>query len=239
MVSSDAPASATYVDHLFRGVAPVTVAGLPAGEHQIHVRSPGHVPAGRRVTLPAGRPSEVHLAPAARDALPLVVAFRAELQDAALPGELTVGLAGRTYADELSAPVLGLVRVSPVDTDGMVGLELAAYELASGKRLVRIAGRLPTDPTLLAQAVGQLQQEANGALALTEDDGSDGRLADSLVARGDGENHEQDDEGTVFETWYFWTVVGAVAVGTGVATYLLLQSGDDDGSGGAQIVLQF
>lgn len=234
-VESPAQGTNVYVDYSRRGTAPVTVDGLPAGQHVVRVMRPGFVPEVDNVTLRAGRPSQLTLVPDSGSQTRRWVGLTGRMGTTVLPDELdTDGDAG-ILASMLQLDLLGLLRVTRAHPGGPLALEFAAFDAATGDRIVHLeeqatAANLSTTGT-------QLVQRALRVMAEHEPSQAGQQVAVATGERTDSRDDDRDD-GSIFEKWYFWAAVGAVAVGGGVATYLLLQDGDDS-SDNAQIVIQF
>ncbi len=222
LIESDPPGAIAYVDFVARGVTPITVTGLRGGDHIVRVTRPGATPTVSTVTV---RPRQQEASSAFlvddEDAAGLYDAMMQVRQDdiAALGGQSWIREAARI----LQAERVGVIRVSPGELEGQVGLELLVFDVGTGRRLVRGAGQAPTGIGELESAVHRL---VSGALeaALTSRQATDTeRVAPPPV---DTESAivtpPPPPSASIVDEWWFWTIIGGVvvagaAVGIGVA----------------------
>ncbi|WP_236518492.1 PEGA domain-containing protein [Sandaracinus amylolyticus] len=223
-IESDPPGAIAYVDFLARGVTPIDVGGLLGGEHIVRVTRAGATPYVQSITVrPRGTEStSAYLVDDDRTAGLSDVLARVPQDDVA---SLQTDGAIREIAQRLDVERIGVIRVSPGDSDDRAALELLVFDVASGRRLVRGAGTVPTGVGDLERGVDQL---VSGALqaALTARQQSD---AERIPARGDEPppvTTPPPSEPSVFEQWWFWAIVGGAAVVVGASIAIGVAASD-------------
>jgi hypothetical protein len=224
-VESDPPGAIAYVDFLARGVTPIDVGALRGGSHIVRVTRAGATPFVQEITVRA-RGSESTSAYLVDDDR------TAGLSDALgrVPQDDVSSLAGdsaiREIATTLDVERIGVIRVSPGDTDERVALELVVFDVASGRRLVRGAGTVPTGVGDLERGVDQL---VSGALqaAITARQQTD---VERIPARRDEPiattPTTPSSEPSIVEQWWFWTIIGGVLVVGGAAAAIGVAASD-------------
>ena len=240
-IESDPPGIA-FVDFVARGVTPVTVSGLIAGEHIVRVTRAGATPSVSPVTVRAhGTESasaflvEETRAGGLHDAI-------ASIRDA----DSTAAPAGtpvHAVAEILDVERIGVIRVSRSDTDDQISMELLVYDVATGRRLVHGEGTAPI-------GIGQLEDAVHRFVS--------GGMEAALVTRPQVEQASEapppvDVESpltpppaapshSIAEEWWFWTIIGGVVVvGAGIAIGVVLgtQGSSVGQSPGGVVVLEF
>lgn len=233
-ITSAVPGAMAEVDARPVGPTPATVQGLAAGDHAFRVTRAGHEPALRSVALRPRRQGRIALNPEPGAGAPAILAAEESLRSEGLPTLLEAGAPLDRLSETLGLGILGAVRVAPGEADGAISLEMAAYDVRGGARIFH-AEEEATDEAALQQTTDQLATELLSALDAHNT--SQGQpLAHANPQRTDGSSDEGND-GSLVEKWYFWAAVAAVVAGGSVATYLLLQDGDEQAGG--QVVLRF
>lgn len=222
LIESDPPGAIAYVDFVARGVTPLTVTGLRGGEHIVRVTRPGATPSVSTVTVRARQQesSSAFLVDDERTAGLYDAMVQIRQDDiASLGAQSWIREAARI----LDIERVGVIRVSPGEVEGQVGLELLVFDVHTGRRLVRGAGQAPTG---IGELEGAVHRLVSGALeaALTSRQASDEEHIvappvddeSAIVVTPPVESH------SIAEEWWFWTIIGGVviagaAVGIGVA----------------------
>lgn len=213
-IESDPPGAIAYVDFLARGVTPIDVTGLRAGEHVVRVTRAGATPFVQPISV---RPRSTEATSAylvdddATQGLADALAAVPEADPASLGADSPI----REVAALLDVERIGVIRVSPADGDDRVNLELLVFDVTTGRRLVRGAGTVPTGVGDLEHGVEQL---VSGALeaALTQRQQTD---VEQIPARRDepiATTPVGPSEPSIAEQWWFWAIVGGVVVAAGV-----------------------
>lgn len=242
-IESDPPGAIAYVDFIARGRTPITVEGLMGGQHIVRVTRPGATPFLQPVDVPRGGTQSVN----------------AFLQDVEATQGLSESLTEIVAADVtrigerspigavatiLELDKIGVIRVSPTDAADRVALELLLFDVASGRRLLRGAGQVPTAPGQLEPAVGQL---VNGGLTAGLRPAQSGDDEEAVRRRPDPEP-EPEPVGPagpappLTQRWYFWAGVGGAAALVVTLIVVLASSGGDQQLGrdpSGQLVLEF
>ncbi|MBN2493308.1 MAG: PEGA domain-containing protein [Deltaproteobacteria bacterium] len=227
-----------FVDGNFRGVTPCEVAGLPFGKHIVRLSKAGYEPWGRvvkvvrdaenavtcRLVELAGKQSfflDLSMAAASiEEGKPLTDALRARMQEQ---------LIDRLLIGRLSQRGEGLK------------IGLALYEVSSGKNLRYYVSAVSREQKEFSQAAEALfsylltgRRDVLQSLPdLTAAD------VDPIKFRDEDQFAREEEKPEWYETWWFWTAVGAgvvAVVATGVALGLTLQG---ESPPGAQILLEF
>lgn len=139
---TDPVGAGVYVDGVFAGRTPVTLRGVPAGDHRVRIVKDGYLENARVVSVDAGQPTrlQVRLTRDARAATApfgqVQVAVTKEDSPSSLRWVLLAlaggGVGGYLYATKLKgnkAPVAGSVAVSP--TSGLVGSTSISFSAAA------------------------------------------------------------------------------------------------------------
>lgn len=241
-VESDPPGAIAYVDFLARGITPITVPGLHAGDHIVRVTRAGAVPSVQPVTVAARRTGAASaMLVDEPDAAGLDDALQAV--DEADVSSLTPDSPIRQVASILDVERIGVIRASHGETDDQVSLEILVFDVATGRRLVRGAGAAPLAVGQLEPAVDRLVSGALEVAArprVTEDDSRQRRQEEEAPPIL---QHEEVAGPSIVEDPIFWAVVGGVVVaaGAGVAIGLAVANqGPGLGSdSGGQVVFEF
>lgn len=213
-IDSNPQGAIAYVDFLARGRTPINVEGLVAGDHVVRVTRPGATPFVETL--------EVHRRRAATSNAYLVDSPDLQgLADAldeiptAPIDQLEEGNPILQVAQMLQLDKLGVIRVSAVGGE-TVTLELLLFDVASGRRLVR--GEQGGVPVAVGELEGVVNRAVTGAFeaALRPTQVAD---TEDIPAMSDAESPFEPDTPPaapgrpVTEEWWFWTILGAVAVG--------------------------
>lgn len=223
-IESDPPGAIAYVDFLARGVTPIDVGELRGGSHIVRVTRAGATPFVQEMTVrPRGsEATSAYLVDDDRTAGLADALARVPEDDVASLGD---GSAIREIASTLDVERIGVIRVSPGDSDDRVALELVVFDVASGRRLVRGAGTVPTGVGDLERGVDQL---VSGALqaAITARQQTD---AERIPARRDepiATTPTTPGEPSIVEEWWFWAIIGGVLVVGGAAAAIGVAASD-------------
>jgi hypothetical protein len=236
-VTSEPAGAIAYIDYVARGSTPVTVPSLAGGSHVVRVTRPGGAPFVQSVDIRSGGSDEV-------------TAF---LDETETTTELATALSGLVDADVeraepgsaiaevgriLGVEQVGVIRVGRGESEGRVALELLFFDVEHGRRRLRVHGPVPEAPGALELGVRQLVSQALAAALRPRQASEDEtpRLPPDLSVQQGGD----DDDGSIFETWYFWTAIAGVLVaGAAVVTIIALSSDDTGSDAGGQLVLEF
>lgn len=213
-----------YLDHRYRGIAPLRIRDLPAGSHELRVVTTGHAAYTTRVVVPARRATSHEIQLSQRrwplSAFPL------------LPAGLSKDVA-QEMAATLGAAHLLLVEVSPAAAPDQLRVRgrLFAAESASTKWATQAT--IPDDGAALAGLAAEFVQGAAESLRRPAADPEP-----ELPSLAYDEPLEEPP--TWVEGWEFWTVLatGVAAVAGGIAAYSATV-GEDTDSGSAGIILRF
>lgn len=245
VVESDPPGAIAYVDFLARGVTPITVTGLYAGEHIVRVTRAGAVPSVQSTTVRSRRSvtTSAMLVDEANTAglVEALAAVRDASVDAIRPGTPI-----HDVATLLGVERIGVIRASSAGSSDQVQLELVVFDVESGRRLVRGAGSAPTAVGQLEPAVDRLVSGALEAAVrprMAEDEETRRRRMREAEPPPILQSQPQPSGPSIFEDPVFWAVVGGVVVaaGVGVAVGVAASSqGPGLGSSPAgQVVFEF
>ncbi|MEM9192050.1 MAG: PEGA domain-containing protein [Myxococcota bacterium] len=201
-----------FVDGVSYGPSPATAEGLLVGDHYVTVKAFGYEKAEQRVTIEEAFEATANIS--------LVETRQAQLLRSVMPAiraELGVEQATRDGVLQLRAPLSGIQQVMiAVVTPRRNALSTSVY-------LYDLRTRF-----LLSQRDAQVPSGPDGADVVT-------RLATELyegvdlsgrVAAPDEET--VDGPGSIFEQWWFYTVVGAVLVAGGVTLGVVLSQDSSD-----------
>lgn len=239
LIESDPPGAIAYVDFLARGVTPLTVTGLRGGEHIVRVTRAGATPFVQSVAVRSRGSAQTSAFVVDDDRTTGLADALVRVRDAEVDS-LGADSAIRELATTLGVERIGVIRASAGDSEGNVALELLVFDVTSGRRLVRGAGTVPTGVGELERGVDQL---VSGALqaALTARQSTD---EERIPAR-----HEEPapppppGEPSVAEQWWFWTIIGGVAVlvavGVGVGVAVSSQGPGVGNDPQGYVVLEF
>jgi len=235
-VESAPTGALVYVDYVARGYAPIDVTGLLDGEHVVRVLRPGATPFVQTVEVDHGHGEDVNAflddnpdVPGLADAVAGVGQVSLEQME---PGSVMGELATLLELDEL-----GVIRVSPGESDETVEFEFMVFETAEGHRLLRAHGPAPVAVGQLESAVGQLVVEAMGValrprqVQVHDDGGGD------VIPVGPGAHTAAEP---ITRQWWFWTAIGgAVVIGVVVGVVVATSGGDLSKDPSGQVVFEF
>lgn len=241
VIESDPPGAIAYVDYVARGVTPLTVTGLRGGDHVVRVSRAGATPFYQTLTVRAHRSAETS-AFLVDD--PRAVGLNESLFAARDADVSALGDSGplRDIANVLELDRIALIRASASENPDRVALELVVFDVATGRRLARGAGEAPT-------AVGELEPAVTRLVAGSLEAAARVRATDEAPPPVDEELPIHRDPvpppstGTnVVEEWWFWTIIGVVAVGAGVGIGVGVASTSGGGLGqdpDGHVILEF
>lgn len=230
-VSAQPDPALVFVDGRFRGLAPIRVERLPAGDHLISVRAPGHVPFGRQVSVGASEDTPVacRLKP-----LPALSAFQREFPSDRMGGgePLPRALLERARRAKLHRLVLG--RTSRAGAE--IAFLLVWYDTATGLPLFERRGSFRPDATDLSRSVAEAVSELSPGPGPVVDSGPSAPPPGGAIPHLAGEERFEEAEKPLYRRWWFWTALGA---GAAVTTLLaiLLAGGQD--AARSQILIEF
>ncbi len=234
-VESNPPGAIAYVDFLARGRTPITVDGLTGGDHVVRVSRPGATPFVETQRVRRGRPARSEAFLVDRDELEGLAELLPEIATASVDR-----LAGRNpisdVATALDLSKIGVIRVSRAG-EGQAMLELLLFDVASGRRLVRGQGTVPTAIGELEDGVQRLVTGAFQA-ALRPQQVAD---VEQIPAIEDRPETPAPTPG-IHEQWWFWTIVGVVVVAgvaTGVGVGVANQGPTQGADPGGQVIFSF
>lgn len=219
-VDSDPPGAVVYVDYLARGRTPLEVQGLIGGEHIVRVSRPGATPYVEPVRIRRGRMarSDAFLADHDPDLTPLADAL-ARIPASSVERLERDGPIGE-IASMLDLSTVGVIRVSSAG-ESEAALELLLFDVASGRRLLRGQGTVPTEIGALEAGVERLVQGGLEA-ALRPQQAAD---TESIIPT-EPRPIAPVASTPVYEEWWFWTIIGAVVVGAGVGIGVAIATQD-------------
>ena len=220
VVESDPPGAIAYVDFLARGVTPITVSGLHAGDHIVRVTRAGAIPSVQPVTVAARRSASTSALLVDEEAAAGLPDSLAQVRDADVSA-ISPGTPIHDVASLLGVERIGLIRASSGESAEQVQLELLVFDVGSGRRLVRGAGPAPV-------AVGELEPAVDRLVSGALEAAVRARASEEDAAR---RRDQQEEElppvleqpppagPSIFEDPILWIVVGGVlvAAGAGVA----------------------
>lgn len=241
VVESDPPGAIAYVDFLARGVTPITIEGLHAGDHIVRVTRAGAVPSVQPVNVRARRSaSSSSMLVDEADAAGLYDAL-ARVRDASIES-LDEANPIREVATLLGIERIGVLRATSGASAEQVGLELVVFDVRTGRRLVRGAGSAPVAIGELEPAVNRLVSGALEAAVRARSEEPRRRVVEEEVAPI-LQQPVEDHGPSIAEDPVFWAVLGGalVLVGAGVAVGVVLA---DQGPGlgsspSGQVVFEF
>ena len=218
-IESEPPGAEVFVDGRFVGAAPTSAEGLLAGDHYVTLKLPGYAREVRRVTVSTDFEESVNIelyqlenAPLLRDALS---AAREEM------GDPQVGPGMRDLWSLLLVDQVVLADLRRIGETDDFNIVLYLYDLRTNHGLRRIERRMTWSEVDLAEAE-QL------AVELYRDVDLSGRIQ----PREEPLPQMPDEPVPFYRTWWFWSIAGAVIVGTtiGVAS-ALAPEGQPEGTG--------
>jgi hypothetical protein len=215
MITSEPPGAIAYVDFLPRGITPITVRPLRGGEHVVRVTRAGATPFVQRVTVRSRQQAQTSAYLVDDEASRGLAEALTRVREADVT-RLTDGNPIREIARILQVDRIGVIRASSADSSDRIALELLVFDAASGRRLVRGTGTVPTSVGELERGVGQL---VSGALqaALTARQETDTERIPALPPEPPPAPAPPPAEPSVVEQWWFWAIIGGAAVVTAAA----------------------
>ena len=241
MIESDPPGAIAYVDFLARGVTPLTVPGLVGGEHIVRVSRAGATPFVQSISVRARQAAQTSAVVVDAEQTAGLADTLAQVREADV-ASLGADSAIRQMAEVLGVERIGVIRASQAESADRVQLELVVFDVASGRRLVRGAGAVPTAVGDLERGVAQL---VSGALeaALTARQQTDVERIPARQEEPPPPPPPPPAEPALIEQWWFWAIVGGVVVATGVGVGVGVGvSGQGPGLGNnpqGQVILEF
>lgn len=244
VVESDPPGAIAYVDFLARGVTPITVSGLHAGDHIVRVTRAGAIPSVQPVTVAARRSASTSALLVDEEAAAGLPDSLAQVREADVSA-ISPGTPIHDVASLLGVERIGLIRATAGESADQVQLELLVFDVQSGRRLVRGAGAAPV-------AVGELEPAVDRLVSGALEAAVRARASEDDQAR----RREQQEEElppvleqpppagpSVFEDPILWIVVGGVLVAAGVGVAIGVAATSQGPSLGSspqgQIVFEF
>lgn len=222
VIESDPPGAIAYVDFLARGVTPITVTGLHAGDHIVRVTRAGAVPSVQPMTVAARRSASTSAMLVDEQATAGLGDLVAAMREADV-SSIAAGNPIHDVAGILGVDRIGLIRASSGESSDQVQLELLVFDVGTGRRLVRGAGTAPIAVGELEPAVNRLVsgalEAAVRASASEEDEAARRRRAQQEEELPPVLEQPPPSGPSIFEDPIFWVVVGGVlvAAGAGVA----------------------
>jgi len=218
-IESEPPGAEVFVDGRFVGAAPTRAEGLLAGDHYVTLKLPGYAREVRRVNVSTDFEETVNLelyqlenAPLLRDAL---AGAREEM------GNPQVGPGMRDLWSLLLVDQVVLGEARRIGDSDEFNIVLYLYDLRTNHGLRRLERRVTWTVPDLAEAE-QL------AVELYRDVDLSGRIQ----PREEPLPPPPEEPVPFYRTWWFWSIAGAVIVGTtiGVAS-ALAPEGQPEGTG--------
>lgn len=222
-IESEPPGAEVFVDGRFIGAAPTRAEGLLAGDHYVTLKLAGYEREVHRVTVQTDFEDTVTFELfQLDDALLLRDALAAAREEMGAP---RVGPGMRDLWSLMLVDQVVLSEVRRVDDTEEFVVSLYLYDLRTNHGLRRLERRLDWSSPDLA-AAEQL------AVELYRDVDLGGRIQ----PREEAIPPPPEEPVPFYRTWWFWTIAGAVVVGTtiGVASALAPQ-GESDGTGRLQL----
>lgn len=220
VVESDPPGAIAYVDFVARGVTPITVSGLHAGDHIVRVTRAGAIPSVQPVTVAARRSATTSAMLVDEQAAAGLPDSLAQVREADVSA-ISPGTPIHDVASLLGVERIGLIRATAGESAEQVQLELLVFDVQTGRRLVRGAGAAPV-------AVGELEPAVDRLVSGALEAAVRARASEEDMARRRDQQEEElppvleqppPSGPSIFEDPIFWIVVGGVVVaaGAGVA----------------------
>lgn len=211
-IESDPPGAIAYVDFVPRGLTPITVTGLRGGDHVVRVTRAGATPFVQTISVRPRASTQTSAFVVDDERSQGLADALTRVRDADVTS-LGRDSAIRDIATVLDVERIGVIRVSPGDSDDRVALELLVFDVGSGRRLVRGAGTAPTALGELEHGVDQLVAGALQA-ALTARQAAD---VERIPARREEPipTTPTPSEPSIAEQWWFWAIIGGVVVAVG------------------------
>ncbi len=220
VVESDPPGAIAYVDFLARGVTPITVSGLHAGDHIVRVTRAGAIPSVQPITVTARRSVTSSAMLVDEEATTGLVDSIAQIREAGVE-TISAGTPIHDVASLLGVERIGVIRASAGESADQVQLELLVFDVQTGRRLVRGAGAAPVavgelEPAVDRLVAGALQAAVRTQAAETEEDAARRRREQQESELPPVLEQPPPSGPSIFEDPIFWVVVGSVVVAAGV-----------------------
>ena len=234
-VESDPTGAIAYVDFVPRGLTGLTIENLARGEHTVRLTRPGATPYVEQVDV--GR-SQAEVAAFLMDAegneglaeiVQSIAGHELEVGDGAI-GEL---------GQRLELDKIGVIQVSYGDSSDVVKLELAIFDVQSGRRELRGEVQSPRGLGELEPVVQRSVRQAVEAAIRPRIQGEDDE--DIIGFQRNEQPVVIENEDPLYKKWWLWTAVGVVVV-AGVVTTVALTVGGGDELGqrpGGEVVLEW
>jgi hypothetical protein len=239
-MKSNPPASEVYLNGVYKGITPVTMVKVPEGSHFVRVEKDGYLPWGQQVDFFATHEERVE---ATLLASPGLAQFKKRSK--ALLGDLDDDPPKKAIVEYGQwTGVEQLVVVEVKQRGAEVGVEAVLVQIDPPKRLAyRSANfdftstnfltradafftslyrevKIPPAETVVIKGAGKV---AAVATCNSDSDCAIGEICDKASGTCIPDSPEGDQ---FYEKWWFWTIVGGVAVvgaGAGVMTWYLMQ----------------
>lgn len=211
-IDSSPQGAIVYVDFLARGRTPTHVEGLVEGEHVIRLTRAGAPPFVERVGVRARRTATSEAFLAETPGLEGMVDLLARVRGAPTEG-LDADNPIRQLGAMLELDEIGVLRIRPRG-DHAVSLEVLLYDLATGRRLFR-GERAEVETTVgrFESTVQEVVSEAFAAALRPAQASDDERIPALHDTRASSTDPVAADSGPVTDEWWFWTIIGTLAVG--------------------------
>lgn len=244
VVESDPPGAIAYVDFLARGVTPITVQGLHAGDHIVRVTRAGAIPSVQPVTVRSRRSVSTSAMLVDEQSTAGLVDSLAQVPSADIDS-IGAGNPIHDVATVLGVERIGVIRASAGESADQVQLELVVFDVSNGRRLVRGAGAAPV-------AVGELEPAVDRLVAGALEAAVRPRMAEDEETRRRRLREAEPPPilqqpppagPSIFEDPIFWVVVGSVVVAAGAGVAIgVAASSQGPGLGNSpagQVVFEF
>lgn len=224
-----------FVDFVSRGFVPVRLQEMSAGSHIVAARTPGGEPWRTAVSLSAATPVTVEVP---TQQASLVGSLHAQLGRAVVNGADTTELV-RRLAGLLEVSRLGVARLSLSPNADAVVVDLEVFDGSSGRALSDGHTVTRLWPRPVGQEVSVLVATTFGRQEVTAP--SVGVNPAPSLGLGPPISDPPTAGPAVYETWWFWTAVGAVVVaGAATGAYFALKApAEPSADPGASIGLEF
>lgn len=188
------------------GLTPVPEIELPFGRYLVRLKRPGYAPGAAFPDVSAKQPADVNQK---LDAAPAYLALRekAERLIGKQPFEAPkLPLTGIDIGKAMKARFLVLASVTTEGKGSKV--ELQVWNITTGDRLKGVTFNLDADGAGYETGADAVQSWLSRPAAAVS----------AAVPVAEAEPVKPSEGGSVLKKWWFWTAVGAVAVGAGVTT---------------------
>lgn len=212
-ITSNPPNAEVYVDGRYKGVTPVTVAGLRKGKHFASVLKAGYVRQTMKIEIEGEELGEasVELKPARKKLLYDQLTTKLTADISSLKGERPKGGEGVRQVSKLLFSEVSVV-VNITGRGDQKKVDLFIFDSATQLLLKRVT-----------KTIDWSFRNKKAARALVKD------LTDFDYANALGGDTTEVDtsEGGIETEWWFWTIIGVVVIGgVAVGTYFALSAED-------------